>query len=170
MDPVVPLCADVEVLVFLSEEAQVHVEAPDLRIGELLLHFDRLFDGRDAAHLGALRIACLDIAGTDAVDKSDATDLLAVQTFVPAAVEPAFQVGVRHDLVVDPVPVLFLLRGFEKVEARREENRAGPEGVAVREGEGVVVSEPPGSVDLRLQQRACAFRFTAEPFHDVLCR
>ena len=51
MDAVVALRGDVEIFVLLSEEPQVHVEAPHFRRRELLLHLDGLLDRRHAAHL-----------------------------------------------------------------------------------------------------------------------
>ena len=62
VDAVVFLGVDIEILVFLAEEAEVHVEAVDLGIGELLLHLDGLLDGGHAADFAALRVAGLEVA------------------------------------------------------------------------------------------------------------
>ena len=118
MDAAVALRLDVEIFVFLAEEAEVHVEAVNFRVREFFLHLDGLLDGGDAADLGALRVAGLEVAGTHAMHETDGARM--VHAGVLTAVEPLLEVAVGDHAVVDAVAVFFLLGGVEKMEAGGE--------------------------------------------------
>ena len=146
VDAVVALGVDIEVLVFLAEEAQVHIEAVDFRIRKLLLHLDRLLDGGNAADLRALCVAGLDIAGTDAVDEADGLGL-GGNALVHTGGEPVFEVLIRDHAVVYAVTVLFLLPRFEQFEARGEHDGLGEHADAVGEHDIVAVLEAVDELD-----------------------
>ena len=59
---VVALCSDVEILEFLSEQPQIHIEAVYLRFRKLLLHFDGLLDRGNAAYFRTLGVPGLFVA------------------------------------------------------------------------------------------------------------
>ena len=77
---------DIEILVFLAEKPEVHVETVHLRIRETLLHFHGLLDGSDAADLRTLLVAGLDVARSYAVYEAYLLDILSGDPLVISGV------------------------------------------------------------------------------------
>ena len=140
MDAVVALRIDIKVFVFLPEEAQVHVETIDFRIGEEFFHLDGLFDGRDAADLGALGIAGFHIARTHAVHKADRRRFDG-NALIGTRIEPVLQIAVGDDPVVNAVSVFLLFFRLEQLESGSEYNRLTPEVLAVAQHHDIFLLE-----------------------------
>ena len=58
------------------------------------------------------------------MDESDLAHLASVYAGVVDIIEPVLEVAVSNNLIIHTIAILFLLLGIEKMEARRDEDRA----------------------------------------------
>ena len=125
MDAVVPLGLDVEILVFLAEQSEVHIEAVYLGLRELFLDLYGLLDCSYAAYLRTLRVAGLFVSGAYTMYETYGIHLGIVNSFIISCIEPILQIAIGNHLIVNTISVFFFFLSFEKLESGRKENIFG---------------------------------------------